>query len=175
VKPLASKISIETTPHERVAGPVALEPPIPVLRITSLTAAAEFYADFLGFKFDWGNDEPPAQPAYAQVSRDGVQLHLAEESEGGRSGALLFRDMKGLTALHRAASSATVRPTVCAVRPIDGHPHQGAMPFVPGTLRRPNAGGADLSEARPRILSTWVVRVLEWRDATCSFHFRCVL
>jgi hypothetical protein len=89
VKPLASKISIETTPHEGVAGPVALEPPIPVLHITSLTAAAEFYVDFLGFKFDWGNDEPPAQHAYAQVSRDGVQLHLAEESEGGRPGALL--------------------------------------------------------------------------------------
>jgi catechol 2,3-dioxygenase-like lactoylglutathione lyase family enzyme len=98
---LASKIRIETTPDEARATPVTLEPPIPVLQITSLSAAKEFYVDFLGFKFDWGNDEPQASHAYAQVSRDGVQLHLAERSEGGRPAALLFRDMTGLTALHR--------------------------------------------------------------------------
>jgi catechol 2,3-dioxygenase-like lactoylglutathione lyase family enzyme len=98
---LASKIRIESVPQEQLPGPVALEAPIPVLRITSLAAATEFYIDFLGFKFDWGNDEPPARHAYAQVSRDGVQLHLAEESQGGKPGALLFRDMAGLSALHQ--------------------------------------------------------------------------
>jgi hypothetical protein len=49
---LASKISIETMPDGAGVGPVSLEPPIPVLRITSLAAAKEFYVDFLGFKFD---------------------------------------------------------------------------------------------------------------------------
>jgi len=98
---LASKVRIETTSDEAGAGSVSLEPPIPVLLITSLALAKEFYVDFLGFKFDWGNDEPQAGRAYAQVSRDGVQLHLAEDSEGGRPAALLFRDMTGLTALHR--------------------------------------------------------------------------
>jgi hypothetical protein len=92
---LAAKIRIETTPDEARAGPVTLEPPIPVLQITSLSAAKAFYVVFLGFKFDWSND------AYAQVSRDGVQLHLAEASEGGRPSVLLFRDMTGLTAFHR--------------------------------------------------------------------------
>ncbi|HEU4779800.1 MAG TPA: glyoxalase superfamily protein [Steroidobacteraceae bacterium] len=98
---LASKIRIETMVKEADAEKVSLEPPIPVLRITSLAAAKEFYVDFLGFEFDWGNEEPQAAPAYVQVSRAGVQLHLAEESEGGKTAALLFRDMKGLTALHR--------------------------------------------------------------------------
>lgn len=98
---LASKIRIETTSDEAPAESVALEPPIPVLQITSLSAAKEFYVDFLGFKFDWGNDEPQPAQAYAQVSRDGIQLHLAAASEGGRPGTLLFRDMTGLTALHR--------------------------------------------------------------------------
>ena len=98
---LASKIRIETTSDEAPAESVALEPPIPVLQITSLSAAKAFYVDFLGFTFDWGNDEPQPAHAYAQVSRDGVQLHLAEASEGGRPGTLLFRDMTGLTALHR--------------------------------------------------------------------------
>ena len=98
---LAAKIRIETTPDEASPGLANLEQPIPVLRITSLAAAKEFYVDFLGFKFDWGDDEPQAEHAYAQVSRDGVQLHLAETSEGGRPAALLFRDMTGLTELHR--------------------------------------------------------------------------
>jgi len=98
---LAAKLRGETMRGESGEGPVSLEPPIPVLRITSLAAAKEFYVDFLGFEFDWGNDEPQAGGAYAQVSRDGVQLHLAQESEGGRTAALLFRDMQGLTALHR--------------------------------------------------------------------------
>ena len=105
---MASKIRIETTSDEAPAGPVALEPPIPVLQITSISAAKEFYVDFLGFEFDWGNDEPQPAHVYAQVSRDGVQLHLAEASEGGRPGTLLFRDMTGLTALHRDSSRARV-------------------------------------------------------------------
>lgn len=128
---LASKISIETNAHELVAGPVALEPPIPVLRITSLAVAAEFYVDFLGFKFDWGNDEPSAQAAYAQVSRDGVQLHLAQESEGGRPGALLFRDMTGLTALHRelVARRGKFAPTDIRFTPWDSREFEVVDPF----------------------------------------------
>lgn len=128
---LASAIRIKTTPHEPFEGPVALEPPIPVLRITSLALAAEFYVDFLGFKFDWGNDEPPAQHAYAQISRDGVQLHLAEESEGGKPGALLFRDMKGLTALHRelVARRGKFAPTDIRFTPWDSREFEVMDPF----------------------------------------------
>jgi catechol 2,3-dioxygenase-like lactoylglutathione lyase family enzyme len=128
---LASKINIETSTRESGRGPVELEPPIPVLQITSLAEAAEFYIDFLGFRFDWGNDEPPAQHAYAQVSRDGVQLHLAEESEGGRPGALLFRDMKGLTALHRelVARKGKFAPTEIRFTPWDSREFEVMDPF----------------------------------------------
>jgi catechol 2,3-dioxygenase-like lactoylglutathione lyase family enzyme len=128
---LAGKISLETTPVEAGTGPVSLEPPIPVLRITSLEVAREFYVDFLGFRFDWGNDEPQAARAYAQVSRDGVQLHLAESGEGGRPGALLFRDMTGLSALHR---ELTVRqgkyaPTEIRFTPWDSREFEVIDPF----------------------------------------------
>jgi hypothetical protein len=46
------------------------------------------------------NSPAEAERAYAQVSRDGVQLHLAETSQGGEPAALLFRDMRRLIALH---------------------------------------------------------------------------
>lgn len=128
---LAGKINLETMPSEAVAGPVSLEPPIPVLRITSLAAAKEFYVEFLGFKFDWGNDEPQTTPAYAQVSRDGVQLHLAEESAGGRPAALLFRDMEGITALHHelVARKSRFAPTEIRFTPWDSREFEVTDPF----------------------------------------------
>jgi catechol 2,3-dioxygenase-like lactoylglutathione lyase family enzyme len=128
---LASKIRIETTPVEAGAGPVLLEPPIPVLRITSLAEAKEFYVDFLGFKFDWGNDEPQAAHAYAQVSRNGVQLHLAETSQGGRPAALLFRDMRSLTELHRELIARKTRfaPTDIRFTPWDSREFSVTDPF----------------------------------------------
>jgi catechol 2,3-dioxygenase-like lactoylglutathione lyase family enzyme len=128
---LASKIRIETTLDETGARPVTLEPPIPVLRITSLATAKEFYIDFLGFKFDWENDGPHAGHVYAQVSRDGAQLHLAEDSEGGRPAALLFRDMTGLTALHRdlVARKGKFAPTEIRFTQWDSREFEVTDPF----------------------------------------------
>ena len=122
---LAAKISVETTPDEARAGPVKLEPPIPVLQMTSLAAAQAFYVDFLGFKLDWGDD------AYAQVSRDSVQLHLAEASEGGRPGTLLFRDMTGLTAFHREliARKGRFAPTEIRATQWDSREFEVTDPF----------------------------------------------
>jgi hypothetical protein len=128
---LAAKIAAHEATPDEVPSPVALEPPIPVLRIDSLTVAAEFYVEFLGFKFDWGNDQPPAKRAYAQISRDGVQLHLAEQSEGGRPGALLFRDMKGLAALHAelVARRGKFAPTDIRFTPWDSREFEVMDPF----------------------------------------------
>lgn len=113
---LASKMRIETAPGDACAGPVKLEPPIPVLRMTSIAAAKEFYVDFLGFEFDWGNEEPHAAHSYAQVSRDGVQLHLAQEGAGGGTAALLFRDMTGLEAFHRELVARKTRFVPSGIR-----------------------------------------------------------
>jgi catechol 2,3-dioxygenase-like lactoylglutathione lyase family enzyme len=98
---LAAKIATGARQPEQAMGGVTLPAPIPVLRVTSLAEARAFYVDFLGFTFDWGDDASADQPVYAQVSRNGVQLHLARESAGGAPGALLFRGVEGLDAYHR--------------------------------------------------------------------------
>ena len=133
---LASKIRLETVPHEAGTGAVRLEPPIPVLRVTSMEAAKEFYVDFLRFGFDWGYDEPPEVSTYAQVSRDGVQLHLSTEGEGAKAAALLFRDMVGLTALHRELVGRNSRfaPSDIRFTPWDSREFQVTDPF--GNLLR---------------------------------------
>lgn len=133
---LASKIRIETDPREPGAGSVRLKPPIPVLRVTTIEAAREFYVDFLGFAFDWGHEESEAVSHYAQVSRDGVQLHLATEGEGGRMATVLFRDMSGLATFHRELIGRKSRfaPTDIRFTPWDSREFQVHDPF--GNLLR---------------------------------------
>lgn len=128
---LASKIANETTPVAAGNADVALEPPIPTLRVTSIEAAAEFYVQFLGFKFDWGHDGSRDQPVYAQVSRGPVQLHLAQQSEGGRPTNLLFRDLTGLNALHRELTARQGKFTVSDIEftPWDSRQFEVADPF----------------------------------------------
>ena len=134
---LAAKIRIETEADASGERSIALAPPIPVLQITSLAAAKEFYVDFLGFKFDWGHEAiEPAESSessdiYTQVSRDGVQLHLALATSGGRPATLLFRDMRGLTALHREISERKGRfaPTPIRFTPYDSREFEVTDPF----------------------------------------------
>lgn len=128
---LAGKINLESKPPAQSMGEVKLPEPIPVLRVTSLAAAREFYVDFLGFTFDWGDDPLPERPAYAQVSRNGVQLHVAEESEGGKAGTLLFRGVEGLDAFHQELLARRGRFGLSAIEftPWDSRVFEVADPF----------------------------------------------
>lgn len=123
---LAAKIDVETAPPP-VRGDVALPGPIPVLRVDSPEAARAFYFDFLGFAFDWG-DEPGS--TYAQVSRDGVQLHLGAAGEG-QPATLLFRGVRSLDAYHGelAARRARFAPTGIRFTPWDSREFEVTDPF----------------------------------------------
>lgn len=125
---LAAKIRAAERPVDH-AGPVTLPAPIPVLRIASLELAREFYVDYLGFEFDWGGESPGTE--YAQVSRGEVQLHLALESAGGKSAALLFRGVEGLAEFHRELSNRRGKFTASDIRftPYDSREFEVADPF----------------------------------------------
>jgi len=43
---------------------------IPILRITDVQRATQFYEDFLGFEVDWEHYYEEGAPVYMQVSRD---------------------------------------------------------------------------------------------------------
>src|SRR5688572_18035156 len=58
---LAAKIQVETVVRPTARRPVELQPGIPVLRITSLSRARDFYIDYLGFGFDWGDEPAPSR------------------------------------------------------------------------------------------------------------------
>src|SRR5262245_22339880 len=75
---LAAKLASESGRPDGGADGISLTPPIPVLRVSSLTEARPFYEGFLGFAGGWGDDEGST---YAIIRRSGVELHLNAESQ----------------------------------------------------------------------------------------------
>jgi catechol 2,3-dioxygenase-like lactoylglutathione lyase family enzyme len=82
-------------------GAVALEAPVPVLRIFSLEKAREFYLDYLGFDLAWEHRFEDGMPVYLQIERGRTVLHLSEHHGDGSPGVVVFVPMTGLDAFHR--------------------------------------------------------------------------
>lgn len=82
---------------------------IPMLRIFSLDKAKEFYVDFLGFKIDWDHRFDDNSPAYVQVGRDGLVLHLTEHHGDCCPGSSVFVEMNGVFELHRELQAKQYR------------------------------------------------------------------
>jgi predicted enzyme related to lactoylglutathione lyase len=99
---LAAKLNVEAGRFNQPEDPfVSLQPPIPIVPVTSLQAAVPFYVDFLGFQNDWGFDEGST---YAQISRSESSLHLDADSQSRGHTKMLIR-MAGLDSLHRELSA----------------------------------------------------------------------
>lgn len=78
----------------------AFQGAIPILRIFDLVKAREFYTGFLGLAEDWEHRFGPDFPAYIQVSRAGLILHLTEHHGDASPGGNAFVWMQGLDAFH---------------------------------------------------------------------------
>lgn len=101
---LSAKIALEVDPQTPPPeeSSISLQPPVPVIGVSSAESAKAFYVDFLRFTIDWGWREDDDRPLYAQISRSGVTLHLSERNAPGTT--LLVR-MSGLDTLHKELSS----------------------------------------------------------------------
>jgi len=53
---------------------------IPTFRIFDYKKAIEFYIEELGFSIDWEHRFGPEEPVYMQISKNGLTLHLSENS-----------------------------------------------------------------------------------------------
>ncbi len=80
---------------------IAFEKTIPILRIFDVPKAKAFYVDFLGFAVDWEHHFDEGSPAYIQVSRDGLILHLSEHHGDCCPGSTVFVWMTGIEEFHR--------------------------------------------------------------------------
>jgi hypothetical protein len=116
---LSAKLDVEAGRLRRLENPsISLQPPIPVLRVTSLEEALPFYIDFLGFHFDF--DPPPHDGTYTIISRSDVSVHLNANSRRHGSAGVLIR-MSGLDAWHRELSGRSGRfsPSAISFTPWD--------------------------------------------------------
>jgi hypothetical protein len=74
---------------------------IPILRIFDVPKAKDFYAGFLGFAVDWEHHFDANAPAYIQVSRAGLTLHLSEHHGDACPGSTVYVWMTGIEEFHR--------------------------------------------------------------------------
>ncbi|TCM56228.1 hypothetical protein C8J36_103603 [Rhizobium sp. PP-F2F-G48] len=86
-------------------APVGIKPAIPIFRIFSVEKAMEFYLGFLGFKLDWEHRFSEGAPLYAQVSREGLTLHLSEHAGDTTPGTRIFVPIGDAKALQAELSS----------------------------------------------------------------------
>jgi hypothetical protein len=83
---------------------IAFQKTIPILRIFDVSKAKEFYVGFLGFAVDWEHRFDDRAPAYLQVSKAGLVLHLSEHHGDCCPGSTVFVWMTGVEELHREIS-----------------------------------------------------------------------
>ena len=73
----------------------------PILRIFDYQKALEFYVEWLGFRIDWEH-RPEGSPAYLQVTRGDITLHLSEHhGDGSPGGRVFIDDFQGLPPFHQ--------------------------------------------------------------------------
>ena len=96
---LAARIAVTEPPA------VALEPPVPILRIYDLAVAMAFYRDWLGFRLDWEHRFGEDFPLYAQLSRGACRLHLSQHHGDASPGGAVFIPLRGIAAFHQELSA----------------------------------------------------------------------
>ena len=84
---------------------ILFEQTIPILRIFDVQKAKEFYCGFLGFEVQWEHDFSDNSPAYIEVSRDGMTLHLSEHHGDCCPGSTVFVWMTGIEDFHKEITS----------------------------------------------------------------------
>ena len=146
---LAAKLDIEERPLASKQDPsISLQPPIPTLRVASLEVAAPFYADFLGFRFDWGLAKGST---YAQISRSEATIHLNASAQLRGNAGMLIRT-QGLDALHRELSSKSgpFSPAAITFTPWDSRVFHVVDPFGNGLqFWENNPPGVSRPDRRP--------------------------
>lgn len=84
---------------------VEFQQAIPLFRMFDVDKAKEFYVGFLGFTVDWEHHFDGNSPAYLQISRAGLVLHLTEHHGDACPGSTVFVWMTGIEDFHHEVTS----------------------------------------------------------------------
>jgi len=91
---------------------------VPLLHVSNIAAAEDFYCNRLGFRREFAHraDDAMPDPCYMGISRDGVWLHLSSFSGDGVSGSVANLIVDAVDPLHTEFVAKGVR---IAVEPVD--------------------------------------------------------
>ena len=78
---------------------------IAILRIFDVEKAKDFYCGFLGFDVQWEHHFDDESPAYIEVSRNGMTLHLSEHHGDCTPGSTVFVWMTGIEEFYKEVTS----------------------------------------------------------------------
>ena len=79
---------------------------IPTFRIFDYQKAIEFYIEELGFTIDWEHRFGPEEPVYMQISKNGLVLHLSENSRF-KLEVIIFVETEGLEEFYQELTQRT--------------------------------------------------------------------
>ncbi|UHO39813.1 glyoxalase/bleomycin resistance/extradiol dioxygenase family protein [Chryseobacterium capnotolerans] len=74
---------------------------IPVLRIFDYQKALEFYVDWLGFEIAWEHRFEENMPAYIEVKKENIIIHLTEHHGDASPGSSIFIWGEGVAEYHK--------------------------------------------------------------------------
>ncbi len=88
---------------------------VPILKVTDIEVAVDFYCSALGFATDFRYSASPDGPSYVGVSLDGNQIHLSTFAGDGIAGTAAYCYVDDIDALvqrfRKAGLSTPERPT----------------------------------------------------------------
>ena len=89
--------------------PAMLEAAVPILSVTDLSQALEYYERVLGFQVAWRWGEPPR---LISICRDRVEVNLSQSSEGKPGVSKVYFQMAGVDAYYSHVSTSGAKVVI---------------------------------------------------------------
>lgn len=91
---------------------------IPILRVTSASAAVEWYAK-LGFKKEWEHRFEPHLPAFVEISNGSMRVFLTEHTGDANFGTTVYFRIPDVDEFVKNVPEAKVEDTPYGMREVD--------------------------------------------------------
>src|ERR1043166_2724465 len=101
---------------------MAIKRVVPILKVTDIQRAIDFYCGTLGFVRDFSYTAGAAGPVYAGISLDGHQIHLSQFAGDGVTGCATYFYVDDVDALFRRFLEAGLKTPHNPDSPVEDGP-----------------------------------------------------
>jgi catechol 2,3-dioxygenase-like lactoylglutathione lyase family enzyme len=101
---------------------MAVKRVVPIIRVTNIEKAVDFYCSMLGFVADFRYAASPDGPTYVGVSLDGSQIHLSTFAGDGLVGTATYCYVDDVDALFQRFRAAGLKTPGNPASPVEDGP-----------------------------------------------------